>query len=80
MQLHPFLATVSRPVYHDRIGFLYLDVECPECRGEGSIDYDDGVDGFSKPSSAECDCCRGVGRVYEQTCEDELNPTEETSS
>jgi DnaJ-class molecular chaperone len=72
MQLHPFFATVSRPVYHDRAGFLFLAVECPECKGEGVLDFDDGVDGFSRPYSAPCACCNGEGQVYEQVAEDEL--------
>jgi DnaJ-class molecular chaperone len=72
MQLHPFYATVTRPVYHDRAGFLFLAVECPECHGEGRVDCDNGVDGFSNPFTAECDCCNGEGQVYEQVAEDEL--------
>ena len=72
MQLHPFFATVTRPVYHDRFGTLYLLVECPECKGEGSIDFDDGTDGFSNPYSERCSCCAGEGSVYEQVGEDGL--------
>lgn len=74
MQLHPFYATVSRPVFHDGHGYLFLDVDCPECGGEGSID--EPSLGRAHPSSrsvsVECDCCRGVGRVYEEVAEDDL--------
>lgn len=73
MQLHPLFATVSRPVYMDRQGFPFLLVECPECHGDGKVEYDNGVDGFSKPFTCHCDTCRGMGEVYEQTSEDELN-------
>ena len=72
MQLHPFLATVTRPVYHDRQGYLFLAIECPECKGEGKMEYDNGVDGFSKPFTAHCDSCGGMGEVFEQVDESEL--------
>ena len=75
MQLHPFLATVSRPVYQDRCGVLFLAVECPECKGYGEASYS--TLGLSNPSSRSvtctCETCGGEGKVYEQTCEDQLS-------
>lgn len=72
MQLHPFFATVTRPVYHDRQGFLFLAAECPECEGNGTIDCDNGVDGFSKPFTICCGECNGTGQVYKEISEDDL--------
>jgi len=81
MQLHPFLATVSRPVYHDGRGYLYLDIECPECGGEGTIECSSL--GLAHPSSRSvsepCSCCNGVGRVYEEVAEDDINPAQENA-
>lgn len=74
MQLHPFYATISRPVYHDRAGFLYLSVKCPECGGCGTREASD--KGLAHPSSreitVECETCGGEGQVYEEVAEDEL--------
>ena len=74
MQLHPLFATVSRPVYHDRHGCLFLPVECPECKGAGEMSYS--TLGLSHPSSRSETCafetCNGMGEVYEQVSEDDL--------
>lgn len=74
MQLHPFLATVTRPVYWDRDGYLFVQVDCPECNGEGSlVGYSHGA---NNPSSREitrtCEECGGFGRVYKEIEEEEV--------
>lgn len=72
MQLHPFYATVTRPVFHDRDGNLYLKLVCPECGGDGQyeVSVDFRPDGRTKWET--CECCRGDGEVYEDISEDEL--------
>lgn len=74
MQLHPLFATVSRPVYQDRCGVLFIPVECPECKGDGEMSYS--TLGLSHPSSRSetcaCETCDGHGKVYEQVSEDDL--------
>lgn len=75
MQLYAPLATASRPVFIDRCGFLYLATQCPECKGEGEMSYS--TLGLAHPSSRSetcaCATCNGAGKVYEETCEDELS-------
>jgi len=74
MQLHPFFATITRPVYHDRAGHLFLAIDCPECDGHGEVDGLDRniCDPSARAVMVTCPVCDGHGRVYEQTCEDEL--------
>lgn len=71
MQLCPHYATVSRPVYWDRAGFLYLDVECPECKGDGEVSFGS-INPSERDGHVACECCRGTGRVYEEVAEDGL--------
>ena len=77
IQLVPMLSTISRPVYQDRDGSLFLKKCCAECGGEGQYEVaaDFQPDGFTKWET--CEECRGDGEIYEETSEDELNPSEE---
>jgi len=71
MQLHPFYATVSRPVYWDRDGNLFKLVTCPECKGEGDFERCAPIPWH--PSVYErCECCNGDGEVFEEISEDEI--------
>ena len=70
MQLHPFFATVSRPVFWDGIS-LFLQADCPECRGYGDIEVNP-IDPSRRAFTVTCDCCGGEGKVLVQTDEDEL--------
>ena len=72
MQLHPFYATVSRPIYWDRDGYLYQKACCPECGGDGQYEVaaDFRPDGRTKWHI--CDTCRGDGEVYEEIAEDDV--------
>jgi len=72
MQLHPFYATVTRPVYHDGHGHLFLIVDCPQCKGVGEVEFSS-IKPSEKDGSETCTCCGGSGQEYEQTCDDELN-------
>ena len=76
MQLHPFFATISRPVYMDRQGYPFIEVDCPGCRGEGEVPYSS-INPSEKDGMQSCDCCNGTGRVYEQACEEDLNPVKD---
>lgn len=70
-QLHPFLATVIRPVYWDRRGNVFLQVDCPECSGEGSL-HVSSINPSERERDISCHCCGGFGQVMEPTDEVEL--------
>lgn len=44
---------------------------CRTCDGSGQQDFDDGVDGFSKPYSRRCEACNGNGSIINEPDEGE---------
>jgi hypothetical protein len=70
MQLHPFLATISRPIYHDREGNLYTVKACTECE-DGQVEvYPANPD--ERCYWETCQCCGGGLEIYEDISEDEI--------
>ncbi len=47
------------------------EIVCPRCEGMGRIEYDNGVDGFSKSFMDDCDQCDGAGVLEIETMEEE---------
>ena len=47
---------ISVTIDHDKI-------ICPECEGTGRMEFDCGVDGFSKPYTDTCEACDGDGEL-----------------
>lgn len=79
IQLVPQLSTISRPIYQDRDGNLFLKKCCEECGGEGQYEVaaDFQPDGFTKWKT--CETCYGDGEVYEEITEDEINSEKEAA-
>lgn len=71
MQLVPQLSTISRPIFQDRLGYLFTLVDCPECKGVGEFECSDTIP-WRKSVYERCECCDGDGRVFEQVDEDEI--------
>ncbi len=44
---------------------------CCDCDGDGTVVYDDGVDGFSRLSKDTCERCDGTGEITIDEVEDE---------
>lgn len=47
------------------------EITCPKCEGSGTLQYDDGVDGFQKLVTAACNQCDGDGVLEIEILEDE---------
>lgn len=70
-QLHPFYATVTRPVYQDRDGYLFIQVDCPECNGEGSFHVSP-INPSERDRDVTCECCGGFSKVMKEIEECDL--------
>lgn len=47
------------------------EIICPKCEGQGTLVYDDGVDGFEKLSRGTCNQCDGAGVLAIEIVEEE---------